>query len=93
MFSVDAVCRGSPPRLAPACKKGTEQENKCVTKASADALHGHRSAVIGYFDRPNGLLHENVGGLYQDRRGRLWIGSNEGVMFYANGRFTDLHGI
>lgn len=38
-------------------------------------------------------MPDNVQGLYEDRAGRLWIGSDGGVEFYANGRFTDFTGI
>jgi hypothetical protein len=45
--------------------------------------------VVEFFDRSTGLLPESVQSLYEDRGGRLWIGSDGAVEFYANGRFQD----
>jgi len=40
-----------------------------------------------------GLLDNNIGSLFEDPRGRLWVTSLKGVVRFENGRFTSVSGV
>jgi len=40
-----------------------------------------------------GLLDNNIGSLFEDQRGRIWVTSKKGAVWFENGRFTRVTGV
>ena len=40
-----------------------------------------------------GLLDNNIGSLFEDQRGRVWVTSKKGAVWFENGRFTRVTGV
>ena len=55
---------------------------------SAATVFAQRLA-IRHYGVPDGLAHSGVHSIYQDARGYLWFGTNEGVSRFDGYRFTN----
>ncbi len=56
-----------------------------VGSDGAGAYRADQRGMVVY-DRRNGLAGQNVFALLEDRKGRVWIGTNEGLDVFENGR-------
>jgi diguanylate cyclase (GGDEF)-like protein len=52
-----------------------------------------RGGVFSGFDTSSGLSHNRVRSIYQDRRGRLWVGTDGGLSRFEGDRFSSPLGL
>ena len=63
------------------------RSHRSQTPASEVLQMAHREIII------KGLPIETSGSLYQDRRGRIWLGSPSGLGYLQNNRFVGVRGV
>lgn len=53
-------------------------------------LVAYRNGVFRRYDQADGLAHHTIWSLYEDRRGRLWIGTDRGLSVRAGGKLYNV---
>ena len=66
------------------------------TRMSGKQIGGAQSTAVSVAVREiiaPGLPDNNIGSLFEDKRGRIWITTSKGVTRFENGRFTRVNGL
>ena len=66
------------------------------TRMSGKQIGGAQSTAVSVAVREiiaQGLPDNNIGSLFEDKRGRIWITTSKGVTRFENGRFTRVNGL
>src|SRR5208283_3031898 len=51
----------------------------------------NRGQITTYHTRSSGLPDDGVQSLFQDNRGRIWVSTHRGLVYFENGRFLSLN--